>query len=270
MTDKIAWGVAGVLGLGTLAYLYDIWHKKSKEKYTNLDKKLKALKTLRVPGTNNFNTDALTKFITYVTEESEKEFIKAGEGVANERRTLLKHLEYEEYFEVCQDSLDLQKEIEEDFLKRALDKMGVEREEYEEELQKLPPQTLQMIMANKGAPKSGEGVKVPYKLDKAKTKKIFLEITSLQDRTNEKYKDLFEKLEEVAKKMDQMAGGQFVMGVMQLLVTDILWNDYKVKEEEYSAALQLHHIMEDPEIVRIMQQKAAMYQMMMMMGGGQG
>ena len=268
MTDKVLLAVAGVIGLGTLAYFYEAWNKKTKKKYIDFDKKVKSMKTLR-GADGNFQPQAVAKLVTYVNEESEKEFARASQTLARQRRKVLKENDYDEYLELAQESLDLQKEIEEEYLKRALDKLGVEREEYEEELAKLPPQTLQMIMASKSAPKPTEGVALHRSLTKSRTKEIFLEITRLQERANEKWKDLFDKLEALVGTMDQMTGGGIMMGVMQLLVTDILQCEYGVSEEQYTAALQQHRIMEDPEIVRMMQQKQAMYQMMMMMNGGQ-
>ena len=267
-SGKVLLVTAGVIGLGALAYFYDILHKRGKKKYIEFDKKVKELKTIR-EANGTFSVQAVAKLVTFVSEESEKEFERSSKSLVRQRRKQLKEENYEDYLEIAQECFELQRETEEEYLKRALDKLGIERDEYEEELAKLPPQTMQAIMANKGAAKSAENVAIPYSLTKAKTKEIFMEITSLQQRSNEKWKPLFEKMEAKIASMDQMTGGAVMMGIMQFLVTDILYNEYKVSEEQYTAALQKHRIMEDPDIVRMMRQQAAMYQMMMMMNGGQ-
>lgn len=268
MNNKVAiWSVAGVVAAGTVAYLYDWWNKSSKRKYVDFDKKIKDLKTIRDPK-GELNVQAVTRLMTYVNEESEKEFNRAAQSLQRQRRMHLKSEDYDEYLEVAQECLELQREVEEEYLQRALGKLGVDRDEYEEELTKMPPQALQMIMANKGA-KPMENVEVPYHLTKGKTKEIFYELSSLQDRSNDKWKPLFEKLEALVLTMDQMTAGSMMMGIMQYLSGDILHNNYDITEEEYAAALQQYKTMEDPEIVRVMQQKAAMYNMMSMMGAGQ-
>jgi hypothetical protein len=43
MLKKVAWGVVGVIGLGTLAYFYESWNKRSKKKYNELNVKLKQI-----------------------------------------------------------------------------------------------------------------------------------------------------------------------------------------------------------------------------------
>ncbi len=262
----LAAAAAGLVGLGALAYFYDQWHKKGKKKYIEFDKRIKEIKTLRDPR-GQFSIPAVTKMVSLISSESEKEFQRSTQSVIRLRRKQLKEANYDGYLETAQECADTMKEVEDGYLKRALDKLGLEREEYEEELSKMPPQALQMIMAGRAAPKSGEDVPLPYTLNKFKTKEIFMEITSLQDKTNAKWKELLEKIETLIASMDQMAANETMMVLMQFLVSDILFVEYKITDDQYSAALQKFRIMEDPEIARMMQQKAAMYQMMMMMNG---
>jgi hypothetical protein len=269
MVTKAILAAAGVVGMGVLAYLYDSFKKKSKRRYIELGKKVKALGSIK-EANGRYSISALTKLMSYVNEEGEKEIAKSLQPLVRERRKALKDHDFDEYLELAQEYFDHEKAVEEEFLGYALYKLGIDREEYEEELMNIPPETLQTLMQNKMAAKSGEGVEVPYTLTKQKTKNIFLEVTSIQEGSNEQWKDLFAKLEELKARLDRMMADSLTLAIMTYMVGDILNNEYNITEEQFAKAMEKHNIMQDKEICSLMQQKAAMYQMMMMAGNESG
>ena len=170
--------------------------------------------------------------------------------------------DFEDYLETAEECLEIQAEIREEFLKMALSKLGIEREEFEEEKNKLPPQMQQILAMNKSLKPQTDPAFLPQGLSRAKTKEIFLETMSLQDRDNEEWKELYLKIDEYATGMGQVDAMEFAGGITQLLLVDILQIKYKVTEEQYSAAVQKYQIAKDPEIRSILQQQAMMGQMM--------
>lgn len=260
---------AGVAALGTLAYFYDSWQKRSKQKYTEFDRKIKALKTIKDPK-GSFVASSIVKLIEYVSEESEKSFESATEHLIKRRRKQLKDEEYDEYLETAQDCLDLQRDIEDEYLRRGLSKLGVEMEEYEGALASLPRETLQSIMAKKAKMdqlKPDAAVPVSRMPDRERTKRIFMES---EEGVQEKCKELIEKLRVLSTTLDPSIANYVTMGISQFITGDVLYNEYKVTEEELSAAINHYRIMEDPDVIRMQNQKAMLYNALMAQAQAQG
>lgn len=254
MNPKILMIAGGVIGAGVLAYLYGSYEKKRKEKYAEFDKKIKELHSLRLPN-GKINVEAVMKLMTYTKEYAEKGFKEAVKSLARERRKILNDNDFTEYLEVCQECLELQREVEEEYMTRALDKLGMEKEEFEEEAAQLPQEAMESMMARQGQPKLDEDISLPPNLNKARTKAIFKEINSIEDKNNEKYRELFEEIENVVKGMDQMSGMAVRMGISQFVESDILYNEHHITTEQLTKAMQVYQIVKDPEILGLIQEK---------------
>jgi len=248
MLKKVTWGLVGVIGLGTLAYFYESWNKRSKKKYIELNTKLKQIiKGKKDDG--KIEGQDLPLIVSIVQEESEKEFNIKYRALSIKRRKTLKERDFEEYLELLSESLERQEEVHDDFLNYVLRKLGKTMEEFEQELMIANQMALRSMHLNSKMKMQDKAAAIPHELTKSRAKNIFIAIIQMQN--DPQWAEVFRKIEgETESETNQMAlvrKGQMI----QILKRDILKNDYKCTMEQLENAIVQYDLMNDPMIKRL-------------------
>lgn len=239
----------GVIAIGSMIFIIKKYFGKKKEaKYIEFDKKIKDLPPLK-QSSGKLLADSVHSLMVVVKEESQKSINTLLKSFVRERRKLLRDNEFSHYLEVCQEYLDSQSEIEEEYLVRALRKLKIEREDFEESIEEngLPEVSTESI-SKKALETEGDKAVMPS-LTKERTKEIFISIVNLENKEKSKYVKLFEELEEITKVLDQRTAAAVKLGIKNLIMCDILNIEYNITEEQLAEAIQEFKINEDPDIM---------------------
>jgi len=251
MLKKVTWGLVGVIGLGTLAYFYESWNKRSKKKYIELNAKLKQIiKANKDEG--KIEGQYLSLIVSIVQEESEKEFNIKHRALSIKRRKTLKERDFDEYLELLSESLERQEEIHDDFFNYVLRKLGKTMEEFEQELMMANQMAFRSMQLNSKMKRQDKTAAIPHELTKSRAKNVFMAMMQLQN--DPQWAEVFRKIEaEKDSETNQMAlvqKGQMI----QILRADILKNEYRCTIEQLENAVVQYDLMNDPMIKQLMTQ----------------
>lgn len=251
MLSKFAWGTVGVLTLGTLAYFYESWNKRSKKKYAELKQKLMPL-IRHIKEGEELDGKALEQTVLLSHEEAEKDFKSKYRGLAAQRRKALKERDIDEYVDLLRETADQQKEIREDFLKYALGKLGLTVEEFELLVMTTNPPLYQVLQLNMPLVHSKEIATVPRDLTRTKARNILLSI--LQGAQDPQWTDIYKAIELSVNESNPQKVMMQVSPLIQILQADILKNEHNCTIEQFEAAKNKYNLQEDPMIRQLAMQ----------------
>eukprot|EP00826_Nyctotherus_ovalis_P037473 TRINITY_DN3416_c0_g1_i3.p1 TRINITY_DN3416_c0_g1~~TRINITY_DN3416_c0_g1_i3.p1 ORF type:complete len:263 (+),score=108.36 TRINITY_DN3416_c0_g1_i3:153-941(+) len=258
MLKKIAWGVVGVFGLGTAAYLYESWNKRWKKKYSVLKEKMKlTLSHEKVDGT--IDPRMLARVVPCIYEEADKEYRVRYRALTAQRRKAFKERDFGEYMELAKESADVHQDINNDFMGYALSKLGLTFDEFLREIMKADPTLAQMLQMNRVIPSIPEGTTVPHGLTKNATRTIFMKM--LMCEHDPQWAELIKMIHGSAGTKNTMERILKMMPLIDIFRADFLKTEHGYEVEQLELAKEEHRTMEDPAVINLLRRMTMSGQM---------
>jgi hypothetical protein len=179
-----------------------------------------------------------------IQKHAKLSFSEEKSEMLKKRRSLLKENKMPEYKELVKEMIQKEEKLCGDLLQDAMEHIGLNEQEFMQmhQIYMQNPQTQQILMQAQFAPAPGAGAP---KLTRQKTKDIFID-------SEEKKLDSMKKMmteQQNMQSQDPMEGMMEMM-VEQAKLSDDMYENHGVDEEEFNQAMIHYNLMNDPEVQR--------------------